>query len=841
MQRVRQRLRRVIRAVWGIWSAELRAVWRRSPVRRRTVLYESFAGNGALCNPEAIFRELLGSADMGDLQHIWVLKDLRRHRRFRSEFERHPGVRFVRYRSAGYFRALATSEYLINNATFPPEFSKRAGQVYLNTWHGTPLKRMGYDMPNGAMESANTMRNFVSADFLLSQNSFMTHQMYETAYKLRGAFQGLVIEEGYPRVDRQFMGNEDDQAVRAQLEASGIQLAGRDIVLYAPTWKGESFSSPNDDARQLVEMARELQRLLGEDRYIVLLKNHQVVHKFAAGEAEYRAVLVPNEIPTNAVLGVSSILITDYSSILFDFLSSGRPIIFYRPDVTDYTTSRGTYFGSEELPGPVCDEISQVAEAVLSFASGKTPDASSESRYADWRKRFASNDDGTASRRVVDVIFRGKADARRTVSIAEDPRTAVLLHLGSMNSNGITSSALNLLSSIDYDAFDVSVVFTRPSSGQQRANQLRIGPRVRQFHRAGGMNGSKFTHLRRRLAEWRGKSDVHSSFVGQRRMWNDEWSRCFGATRFERIVDFDGYGPFWATLLLHGHAFSHSIWLHNNMAAETHRVIRGRKRIRRSLGAVFALYHEFDALVSVSPSLSEVNRRGLGADYDLDPAAFVSARNIVDEAHLRASVGVPLAEITEQVGDSGTGHRSMPSWAAEMSAHVDTVWFITVGRFSTEKNQSRLLRAFGHVHRLHPESRLVLVGYGPLHRELERLIQHLGLADSAFLAGPYGNPFPILAAADCFVLSSDYEGQPMVILEAAIVGLPIVSVNFGSIRDALPDSTIHIVDQDDDSLADGMLAFLRGEVTPQRLDVERYNRAAIGEFVTAITVVGSKT
>ena len=284
MRQVRRRLRRLVRPLWVLWNTELRAVWRRLPVRPRSVLYESFAGNGALCNPEAIFRELLRSPDMADLRHVWVLNGLRRHRAFRSEFANHPGVRFVRYRSARYFRALATSEYLINNATFPPEFSKRAGQVYLNTWHGTPLKRMGYDMPTGAMESANTLRNFVCADFLLSQNHFMTHQMYETAYRLRGLFQGLIIEEGYPRVDRQFMDEEYRLTGRAQLEAAGIVLGERDIVLYAPTWKGDSFSSPDDDAREIVEAARELQRALGDDKYVVLLKTHQIIHHFAAAE-----------------------------------------------------------------------------------------------------------------------------------------------------------------------------------------------------------------------------------------------------------------------------------------------------------------------------------------------------------------------------------------------------------------------------------------------------------------------------------------------------------------------------------------------------------------------------
>ena len=534
---------------------------------------------------------------------------------------------------------------------------------------------------------------------------------------------------------------------------------------------------------------------------------------------------------------MSSVLITDYSSILFDFLSSGRPIIFYRPHPADYNSSRGTYFEPDELPGPVCDDITQTADAVRSFLDGGIPAAPFGSRYAQWQKRFAGADDGNAAGRVVDVVFRGRADAHHIVSIADDSRMSLLLHLGSLRSNGITASALNLLSSIDHNLFDVSVVFNRPSGRGQRANQSRIDPRVRQFHRVGGMGGSTLAHLSRRIAEVRGKRDVHASSARQRRMWDDEWTRCFGAARFQRIVDFDGYGPFWATLLLHGQAASHAIWLHNDMAAETHRIIRGRQRIRLSLGAVFALYHEFNALVSVSSSLNAINRRSLSADYGIDSARFVWARNLIDADHVLNAAEVPLEEVVGQ----GADHATLPDWARELSAHHklsahdNTTWFITLGRFSTEKNQSRLVGAFSAVHRLHPECRLLLIGDGPQRRDLEQLIQRLGLEASAFLVGPYDNPFPLLAAADCFVLSSDHEGQPMVILEAAVVGLPIVSVNFDSIRDALPDSVIHIVNQDDEALAEGMLAFLRGEVAPQHLDAERYDRVAMDEFVKAIT------
>ncbi len=835
MQTSFHRIRQFIRKLRRAAIAELRAWASRGPVKPRTVLYESFAGNGALCNPEAIFRGLLRDRAFDDLKHVWVLDSLRAHRDIRREFAHARRVRFVRRGTAAYFHALATSGYLVNNATFPPEFSKRSGQTYLNTWHGTPLKLMGYDMPNGALESANTLKNFVAADWLLSQNPFMTERMYEGAYRLRGIFRGRILEAGYPRVDRQMLDQNEFLAARDRLEQAGLRLGTRSLVLFAPTWRGDSFSNPDDDALELVDQAVKLQRLLG-DGFAVALKTHQSVHAFAKSRPEFDGILVPNDLPTNLVLGVASTLVTDYSSIFFDQLAGNRPVVFFTPDAEDYGRSRGTYFPPGELPGPVCATVSQVAAAILAHASGDV-DLTARPAYRDWRERFASIDDGHATERVIDAVFRGRDGVPGIVSLRDDPRTRIMLFLGGMRSNGITSSALNLLHAIDHERFDVSVIIGRPFGEQQLRNQEMIDPRVRQFHRIGGMNGNKAPHLRRRRAERRGSGDGHRESVSQSRLWDDEWKRCFGDAEFDAVADFSGYSAFWATLVLHSPGGIRSIWLHNDMAAEEHRVIRGHARMARGLRAVFALYNQFDRLVSVSPSLSDVNVESLASSYGIDADRFTWARNLVDDTRVFDGVGQSLRELDGHPLDEFTGAPVVPAWVDELGDHRGSRWFVSVGRFSTEKNQARLIRAFASVHAAQPEARLIVVGYGPLRDELQKLVETLGLERVAFIAGPYQNPFPILAAADCFVLSSDYEGQPMVLLEAAIVGLPIVSVAFRSVGDALDASQLEVVAQDDGALATGMLAFLEGRLRPARLDVASYTKLATDEFVEAVLPV----
>ncbi len=811
--------------------AELHAFSRDRPIEQGTVLYESFAGNGVLCNPEAIFRELVRSPDLQDLKHIWVLDDKKRHQGIQQEFRAHPHVRFVSYRSFAYFRALATSQYLINNSTFPREFSKRAGQIYLNTWHGTPLKLMGYDMPDGAAESANVLRNFLSADFLLSGGPFMTRRIYAEAYKLEGTYRGQVIEEGYPRTDRQWMDAAETAAGRKRLEDSGIDLRGRSIVLYAPTWKGTSFSRPVDDARALLDSAADLQDRLGTEHFVVLLKTHQVVHRFAEESHGSSPIVVPNDIPTNLILGLTSVLVTDYSSIIVDFFPLERPAFFYTPDAHEYTDERGTYFDSNELPGTVCTSMAELADAISGTAHAPAPPTHSAQALG-YIADLVPHDDGKVSTRVVDIVFRDRVEGRRLIRLSEEPRPSILLHLGGMRSNGITTSALSLLDRIDHDAFDVSVVLQKPTGPEQQANQVRIDPRVRQFHRAGGMNGHKSIHVHRRLRDILSRRARSSEPERLRRMWSEEWYRCFGDSSFDAVIDFSGYSPFWANLLSHSPAASRSIWLHNDMMAETQRYVRGRKRMRRSLPAVFSMFTRFDSLVSVSPSLAEVNARTLAGPWDIGPEHFVSARNVVDAAHVTEGLAAPLTSLVDPE-DSFPQDVAQTLWREEIEHRDDLRWFVSVGRFSPEKNQARLLRSFASVYAKNPNTRLVIVGYGPMKLSLERTIGALGLSEAAFLVGPYSNPFPVLARADCFVLSSNYEGQPMVLLEAAIVGLPIVSVDFATVRDALPDSRIHVVDQDDAALAAGMEAFLRGEVPSSHLDVPSYNTAAIGEFHAA--------
>ncbi len=824
---VLRRSRRIPKAQWV-------AHWRSRPVERDAVLWEATGGVGLVCQPWALFRAVAAADDLRHLRHVWVVRDRATAERARERLDRlglAGRVRLVRHRSRAYYRHLATAGQLVNNATFPGELGLRPGQHYLNTWHGTPLKSMGYDTPGGVAATANISRNLLAADHVLSSGPFMTETMYRRAYRLGGIHPGTVLEAGNPRTDVQHLsGRGAREALREDLRAAGVPLEDRRVVLVAPTWRGESFARPDlhvDDLRGVVAALRDG---LGPD-WQVLVKAHPVVHADAEAVAELAGRLVPPDVPTNEVLAVTDHLVTDYSSVLFDALAGpDLPMTFHVPDREDYVRTRPLYLDPGDLPGTVATTTEEVVADVVDDA---TP-ARHADRRARWRERYAPLDDGRAAERVLDVVFRGRVPAPPARAVTGlDTRTGpdgrpvprVVVHAGALQHNGITASLLALLGALDPARVDVTLAWGVARRADPEAFLAALPPWVRVLPRVGGMNGPKRLVWARRLLEWRGATDPAVPEAALTRLFADEWVRCFGRARFDHVVDFSGYSPFWAFLFSRGVApapvATHAIWLHNDLAREAEKTIGGRRTHARNLEAVFSLYRRYDRLVSVSPALAQVNATSL-ADR-ADGARFVAARNLVDAALVRRRGAEPL----ESLG--------LPERAVELLRDGSVTTVATAGRLSPEKNHARLLRALARARDEGCAVAAVVMGSGPLVDDLAALVDELDLGDLVVLTGHVPNPLPVVAAADCFVLSSDHEGQPMVLLEAYVLGTPVVTTAFSSVAGAVPPGHGVVVPRDEEALARAMMTVASSRPTPPRFDAEAYNAAALAEFLRAVT------
>ncbi|PRY69465.1 CDP-glycerol glycerophosphotransferase (TagB/SpsB family) [Glaciihabitans tibetensis] len=358
-------------------QARLEAQYHASkPTPLNAVFFESFYGQNASCNPRALDREIARTHP--SVTRYWSVVD--------ASVEVPAGGIALIEGSEEWWRVRAGARLLVVNDWLRKRFRRRAHQTVLQTWHGTPLKRIALTRrglrPRAALA---TLRERARWDILLSQNTYSTH-FFRTAYAFAHPW-----EEGYPRNDVLA----GDAGAERGLELRDRLGVPRDatVVLYAPTWRDDH---PEEvDQLDVAAFAREL-----GPGYFTLIRGHSRTLR-AAQDVHAANVLDVTSYPDVADLFlVADALVTDYSSAMFDFTVTGKPIYFFTPDLDRYRDEvRGFYFDLLAVsPGPV----SESAEDLV--ANLRSPDAARERfahRYAAWVARFNSLDDGHASERVV--------------------------------------------------------------------------------------------------------------------------------------------------------------------------------------------------------------------------------------------------------------------------------------------------------------------------------------------------------------------------------------------------------------------------------------------------------
>lgn len=365
----------------------------RLPLEPDLVVYAAYWGTAYSCNPRAIYERARELAPW--LRGVWVVDE--------DKQERVPaGVPTVVTGSRDYYRALARATYLVNNVNFANDVVKRPGQVHLQTHHGTPLKTMGLDLVDAEfgrqrMNFDRLMKRVARWDFSVSQNAFTTEQ-WERVYP--GTYESL--ETGYPRND--VLATATPEQVAEARAGLGIR-PGSTAVLYTPTHREyhKGFVPQLDPAR--------LARALGPD-HVLLMRAHYFYDESPLGDAPAPGVIDVADHPRIEDLYLAAdVLVTDYSSVMFDYAVLDRPIVIYASDWDEYRTLRGTYFDLlAEPPGHVATTEDGLAEVLTSRRPWD--DESTAYRQA-FRTRFCSLEDGTASERVVRRLWPAPVEESR--------------------------------------------------------------------------------------------------------------------------------------------------------------------------------------------------------------------------------------------------------------------------------------------------------------------------------------------------------------------------------------------------------------------------------------------
>ncbi|MEU9042134.1 MULTISPECIES: CDP-glycerol glycerophosphotransferase family protein [unclassified Kitasatospora] len=363
---------------------------RRLPVRD-TVLYN--AGNGSMYadSPRAVHEELVrrGLA----LEHLWGSDDM--------QVELPQSASAVRLWSPEWFEALATAKYIVTSTHLPDFFVRRPGQVVLQTWQGSPLKQVGFDFEKVWFTDSNYLKSLareVPNWSLLVAGSSWAAPVLRRAFD----FKGEILESGAPRNDLLFAADRDKTAEQVR-ERLGLP-EGKKVVLYAPTWR-EDRRRPQGgyqiDLRIDLEAAKAA---LGDDQ-VLLVRRHNVMCGQIPGAGNGYIWDVGSYPDMAELLLIADVLVTDYSSSVFDFASTGKPMFFFTHDLEHYRDNlRGFSLDFEaEAPGPLLATSEELVSAL-----GRVDEVAAEfaDKAAAFREAYCDLDDGKAAARVVDAMLR---------------------------------------------------------------------------------------------------------------------------------------------------------------------------------------------------------------------------------------------------------------------------------------------------------------------------------------------------------------------------------------------------------------------------------------------------
>ncbi len=770
-------------------------------VDKSVILYESRDGKSFSDSPLAFFKYLYRNPEFLDFKHVWVYDentDLGLMKESLGVFD--DRVTFVGRNTIEYSAVLLRAGYLINNSTFQAWVSKKDDQIYVNTWHGTPLKKMGFDLVDDLKGSQNVLRNFMMSDYLVSPNAY-TSEIFLNAYRLRDAYAGVILEGGYPRIDAIFSNAETVNIVRKLEEHVTAFKKDFPIILYTPTYRGVSATSKHDDIAKLVEDVKYLAERYSEQANFII-KVHPFVYERALQVESLSPYLVPDSFDTNELLGVIDVLITDYSSIFFDFLVTNKPVIFYVWDRDEYSDERGMYLSENELPGASCTDIETLTMVIDEALESGVSDLFAD-KYASLKNRMTSYEDGVVTNRYVERIFNDKNSEKINEIKANSKKIKLLFYPGGLLTNGITTAFTNLVNSLPRDKYDITVIIGGRMSEEKKANVAAFANNIRPMFVFGSkamMVVEKLKFLSMKLFPLQPLVDAFYPEAGFKR----ESKRLLPAMTFDTVIDYSGYSMFPAPFLLEAKADKRLIYLHNDMVADANRKIGIHYPLKRNVTGAIALYNRYDYLVNVSEAVKKINYGKLSNRVNADK--FVTAENLLDYDRV-----LSLANEKE------------PDWMSDTRFK-----FVTVGRLSPEKNHAELLKAWQKLVVDNDDLLLIIVGYGPLEAELKKLATRLNVSNSVIFTGRMTNPYPAVKAANAFVFPSLWEGQGLSLLEAMILEKPVVVSDIPTSREIVSDKYGIIADGTDaGSLTKAMSELMTNKNTYSKFDYVAYNQNAL--------------
>lgn len=364
------------------------------PINDKIAIFQSFHGKSYSCNPKAIYEQLL--KNNSDIKGVYVLDNI---------FTDVPNnTIIIRPNTLKYYYYMARGKYFINNGNFPDFYEKRKGTIHLQTWHGTPLKKLGLDISKESPSYAENVspeliRRNSRWDYLIGPNEY-TSNILQRAYN----FKKEMLNVGYPRNDVLYS-IESDEKAKSIKKKLGIDF-NKKVVLYAPTWRDSDFHGIN--ARQPYKLKfdiDEFKRRFGGTHVLIVRLHYRDASRLGIDIKDNCIINASFYDDIQELYLISDILITDYSSVMFDYANLKRNTIFYCYDYLKYKSEiRGVYLNFAAIaPGPIVFEEEQLFQAIENIDSIHNQYIE---KIENFYNEYCSWEDGGASNRVIDRIFK---------------------------------------------------------------------------------------------------------------------------------------------------------------------------------------------------------------------------------------------------------------------------------------------------------------------------------------------------------------------------------------------------------------------------------------------------
>ncbi|MDU4862596.1 MAG: CDP-glycerol glycerophosphotransferase family protein [Terrisporobacter othiniensis] len=349
---------------WDKKRNYLKKFYNKEIINDKLIVFEAYMGRQYSCSPKSLYKAMLEDDEYKDFIKVWAFKKPKEH----EDLLKNDNTVVVKYKSKQYYKYYSTAKYWVTNSRIPNEIKKHPDQIYIQCWHGTPLKKLGLDIENytGTKISTKDLHHNYKVDaqrynYLVSPSNFFNEKI-TSAFGLKDIGKdNIFIEKGYPRNDFLYEFTEEDcERIKENLNIP----RNKKVILYAPTWR-ENQHEPGVGYTYDLGLNFDILQKELEDEYVILFRAHYFISN-AFNFEKYNGFIInaSNHDDINELYIVSDMLITDYSSVFFDYANLSRPIIFYMYDFEEYKNKmRDFYLSVKDLPGPIVkDEINLLKE-----------------------------------------------------------------------------------------------------------------------------------------------------------------------------------------------------------------------------------------------------------------------------------------------------------------------------------------------------------------------------------------------------------------------------------------------------------------------------------------------